>query len=294
MRRPIGPRQYLFQLRADQSILYLPVRLYAHLTISPCLSTPHSEASRPRGPPKAFVSPFPLSLILSIVAHTLPLHQLCFRPRGPSGKGGNTAQESAYHTGLLVPRPSEPERPVIQLRPEVDLTQHLGPPIVRDSWKSDAQPSGSTQRPLVKKQSHPTSLNPLDHSLKIMRRSSDPESEDGRSSEDEDPPFECAKRRLDPHVPVPLDDEREKDGAGTCTDHGTRLYGKSADIHLVGPMMLWKYEHIKEVSPPDPQPEAHPPDPGTFPKVRRPIYWGPPFPVSDRPVHHLVRHHGAI
>ena len=34
MRRPIGPRQHLLKLRAEQSILYLSVRLYASLTIS--------------------------------------------------------------------------------------------------------------------------------------------------------------------------------------------------------------------------------------------------------------------
>ena len=101
------------------------------------------------------------------------------------------------------------------------------------------------------------------------------------SSDDEDPPFECAKRRLNPHTPGHSDDEADKDGGDTGVDPGLRLYGKSADIHLVGPTVFWKYLHIKEVTPPDSQQEAHPSDPGTFPKVRRPIYWGPPFPVSD-------------
>jgi hypothetical protein len=182
---------------------------------------------------------------------------------------------------LLSPPPSEPDRPVTQLRPEVDLTQYLGPPIVRDSWKSDAQPSTPAPRPFVKRGNHPTSLNPLDHSLKAQRKSSDPQSGDPLSSDDEDPPFECAKRKL--NTPEHSDGEKEKDDGDTGVDRGSRLYGKSADIHLVGPTVFWKYLHMKEVAPSDPQPEAHPPDPGTFPKVRRPIYWGPPFPVSNHP-----------
>ena len=104
------------------------------------------------------------------------------------------------------------------------------------------------------------------------------------SSSDEDaPPFECAKRKLDPLTQACSDDETDKDDGDTCVDPGTRLYGKSADIHLVGPTAFWKYMHIKEVTPPDPQPEDHPPDQVMFPKVRRPVYWGPPFPVSDHP-----------
>ena len=207
--------------------------------------------------------------------------QLCLWPRRPSGEDASTTQESAYHTNLSSPPPSEPNRPVTQLRPEFDFTQHLGPPIVKDSWKSDAEPSISAPRPLVKRENNPTSLNPLDHSLKSHRKSSDSQQGDLLSSDDEDPPFECAKRRLD--TPVHSDDEIDKEDGDAGVDRGSRLYGKSADIHLVGPTVFWKYLHIKEVTPPDPQPEAHPPDPGTFPKVRRPIYWGPPFPVSNHP-----------
>ena len=205
--------------------------------------------------------------------------QLCLWPRRPSGEDAGTTQESAYHTNILTPRPSEPDRPVTQLRPEVDFTQHLGPPIVRDSWKSDTEPSPSAPKPVVKKGNHhPTSLNPLDHSLKAQRKS---QPEDLLSSDDEAPPFECAKRKL--NTPEHSDDEIDKDDGEIGLDQGTRLYGKSADIHLVGPTVFWKYLHIKEVTPPDPQPEAYPPDPGTFPKVRRPMYWGPPFPVNNHP-----------
>ena len=216
------------------------------------------------------------SVISSILPYATPLLQLCLWPRRPPGEDGSTTQESAYHPSLSAQRPSEPEFPVTQLRPEVDLTQHVGPPIIRNSWKFDAQLSTSAPRPLFKKESHVTSLNPLDHS----RKSSDVETEDPLSS-DEEPVFECVKRRLD--TPGDSDDETDKEDGDTGVDHGKRLYGKSADIHLVGPTMFWKYLHIKEVTPPDPQPEAHPPDQGTFPRVRRPIYWGPPFPVSDHP-----------
>jgi len=227
-------------------------------------------------------SPFSLFATPSIIAYTVSLLQLCLWPRGPSGEGGSTAQAGAYHTSLLAPRPSELECPITQLRPEVDFTQHLGPPIVRDSWRVDAQLSISAPRPPVKKKkSHPTSLNPLDHSVKAQRKSLDAEPGDTLSSDDEDPPFECAKRKLNLPTPGHSDDETEKDCGDTGADRGTRLYGKSADIHLVGPTMFWKCQHIMDVTPPDPQPEAHPPDPGTFPKIRRPIYWGPPFPVSD-------------
>jgi len=180
-----------------------------------------------------------------------------------------------------VPLPSKLECPVPQLRPEVDFTQHLGPPIIRDSWRLDAQPSILAPRPLVKKKSHPASLNPLDHSLKARRKSLDAEPGDDLSSDDEDPLFQCAKRKL--NTPGHSDDEIEKDGGEPDAGRGTRLYGKSADIHLVGPTVFWKCQHIKDVTPPNPQPEARPPDPGIFPKVRRPIYWGPPFPVSDHP-----------
>lgn len=251
------------------------MRLYAFPAIFPCLSSPLSEASRPRGPPKAFV---PFILICPILAYVT---QLCLWPRRPSGEDASTTQESAYHTNPLTPPPSEPDRPITQLRPEVDLTKHLGPPIIKDSWKSDEQPSTPAPRPLAKKENHPTSLNPLDHSLKAQRKSSDIQPEDFLSSDDEDPPFECAKRRL--NTPVHSDDEMDKNDGDTGVDPGTRLYGKSADIHLVGPTVFWKCLHIKEVTPPDLQPEAHPPDPGTFPKVRRPTYWGPPFPVSNHP-----------
>lgn len=185
-----------------------------------------------------------------------------------------------YHANLLTPHPSEPKYPIIQLRPEVDFTQHLGPPIVRDSWKFDGLSSTSAPRPLGKKSSNPARLNPLDHSLKVRRKSSDAEPVDLVSTDDEDPPFECAKRKLNLHTPGYSDDEIDKEEGDTGVDPGTRLYGKSADIHLVGPTVFWKYQHIKEVAPPDSQPEALPSDPGMFPKIRRPIYWGPPFQVS--------------
>ena len=161
------------------------------------------------------------------------------------------------------------------MRPEVDFSQYLGPPIIRDSWKSDIQSLPQAPRLLVSKKGQPASLNPLDHSLRNLRKSSDTESGgDILSSDDEDGPFECLKRKLD------SDDEIDKIDGDAAVDHGTRLYGKSADIHLVGPTVFWKYQHIKEVALPVPQPETHLSDPGSFPKVRRPIYWGPPFPVS--------------
>jgi hypothetical protein len=178
----------------------------------------------------------------------------------------------------LAPRPSEPECPVTQLRPEIDFAQHLGTPIIRDSWKLDAQPSTSA---LGKKKSHPTSLRPSDHSLKTQRKASDAEPGALVASDDEGIIFECAKRKLNLHTPGYSDDETDKGDGDTGGSPGTRFYGKSNDMHLVGPTVFWKYKHIMEVTPPDPQPEAQPPDPGMFPKVRRPIYWGPPFPVSD-------------
>ena len=139
------------------------------------------------------------------------------------------------------------------------------------------QSSTSVLGPSVKQECHATSLNPLDHSFRAHRKPCDAEPGDPLSS-DEEPVFECVKRRLD--TPGNSDDETDKDDGDAGVDHGKRLYGKSADIHLVGPTMFWKHLHIKEVTPPDPQPVTHPPDPGTFPRVRRPIYWGPPFPVS--------------
>ena len=171
--------------------------------------------------------------------------------------------------------------PVTQLRPEVDFTQYLGPPILKDSWKWEAQPSTSAPRPLATKKSHSTSLNPLDHSFKPQRKPSDAESGDVLPSDDDDPPFECAMRKLSLHTPGYSDDETNKDDGDTGVDPGTRLYGKSADIHLVGPTVFWKYKHIMEVTPPAPRPETQPSDPVSFPKVRRPIYWGSPFSVSD-------------
>ena len=146
----------------------------------------------------------------------------------------------------------------------------------------DKKPSISALKPAAAKECHSTSLNPLDHSLKPQGKSSDGEP-GGPSSDDENPPFECARRKLNFNTPMELDVEADKDGGDTGVDPGKRLYGKSADIHLVGPTMFWKYQHIKEVTPPAPQPETHPPDPGIFPKVRRPIYWGPPFPVRNFP-----------
>ena len=186
-------------------------------------------------------------------------------------------------TSLSVPPPSEPNYSITQLRPEVDFDQYLGPPIPRDSWKFDAQPSISAPRPLDTKKSHQSSLKPLVQSPQPQRKLLDDKPECVISSDDEDPPFECSKRKLNLHTPGYSDDEADKDDGDTGVDPGTRLYGKSADIHLVGPTVFWKYEHIKEVTPPSPQPETHPSDSVSFPKVRRPIYWGPPFPVSNYP-----------
>ncbi|KAF9793223.1 hypothetical protein BJ322DRAFT_1154669, partial [Thelephora terrestris] len=197
-------------------------------------SCTYLEASRPRGPPKAYIS-------------------------------------------ALEDRSERVEALLKRLRPEVDFTQYLGPSIAKDSWKWDAQPSPLAQRPLATKKSHPTSLNPLDHSFISQRKPSDAESGDVLPSDDDNPPFECAKRKLNLHTPGYSDDEKDKDDGDTGVDPGTRLYGKSADIHLVGPTVFWKYQHIMEVAPPVTQPETQPPDPGSFPKVRRPIYWGPPF-----------------
>jgi len=267
----------------NQSCTYLCA--YIHTSLSLCLSSPLSEVSRPRGPPKAFVPNSHSPSFFRFPAYT-PLLQLCLRPRGPPGEDGSTAQESAYPTSLLAPHPSEPECLITQLRPEVDLTQHLGPPIIRDSWKSDAQLSTSAPRPFSKGNRNPPSLNPLDHSLTAQRKSSDAESVDLVPSDNEEPLFDCEKRSLNPDTPSFLDAETDKgtgDAGDTTVDPGTRLYGKSSDMHLVGPAVYWKCLHIKEVTPPDPQPETQPPDQGMFPKVRRPIYWGPPFPVSHHP-----------
>lgn len=172
--------------------------------------------------------------------------------------------------------------PVTQLRPEVDFTQHLGPPIIRDSWKLDAQQSTTTPRSFRKGNGNPTSLNPLDHTLK-GQRNSDGESGSLVPSDEEEPIFECAKRKLNSDAPGFAGDEPDKNDGNAGVDPGTRLYGKSADIHLVIPTVFWKCLHIKEVTPPNPQPETQPSESETFPKVRRPIYWGPPFPVSYRP-----------
>lgn len=80
-----------------------------------------------------------------------------------------------------------------------------------------------------------------------------------------------------------LTDETKRADGDTDVDPGTRLYGKSADIHLVGPTVFWKCLHIKEVTPPDPQSETQPPGPAVFPKIRRLPYWGPPYKVRDSP-----------
>ena len=143
----------------------------------------------------------------------------------------------------------------------------------------DLQPSTSAPNPLITKKCRPTSLNPLDHSIKPQIKLLEAEPH-ALSSDDELPPFECAARKLNLHTPGYSDDEGDKGDGDTGVDPGTRLYGKSADIHLVGPTVFWKFQHIQEVMPLDSQPETHLPDPGSFPKVRRPIYWGPPFPVS--------------
>ena len=127
-------------------------------------------------------------------------------------------------------------------------------------------------------------MNPSDHSLKYRGgNSSDTESEGILTSDNEDAPFDCVKRKLNFHTPEHSDDEAERDNCDTCGDTGPRLYGKSADIHLVGPTVFWKYQHIKEVTP-DPRPETDIQDPGLFPKIRRPIFWGPRFPVSSYPL----------
>jgi len=173
--------------------------------------------------------------------------------------------------------------PVTQLRPEVDFTEHLGPPIIRDSWKLDAQQSTPASRSLDKGSRNSTSLNPLDYTLKGRRNSVDAESGILVPSDEEEPIFECTKRKLNSGPPGFSGGEPDKDDVNAVVDPGTRLYGKSADHHLVIHTVFWKSLHIKEVTPPDPQQETQPSDPGNFPKVRRPIYWGPPFPVSYRP-----------
>jgi len=172
---------------------------------------------------------------------------------------------------------------VIQLRPEVDFTQHLGPPIIRDSWKLDAQQSTSAPRPPGKGSRNSTSLNPLDHTFKGQRNSLDGESGALVPSDEEEPIFECSKRKLNSDPPGFSGVEPDKDDVNAGVDPGVRLYGKSADFHLVIPTVFWKCLYIKEVTPPNPQPETQPSNPETFPKVRRPIFWGPPFPVSYRP-----------
>lgn len=262
----------------NHSCTYLCAYICVSCYLSLFLISPQRSLS-PKRSTKSVRPIHPLPLVCSLLAYATPLLQLCLRPRRPPGEDGSITQESAYNLSLLTLRPSEAKQPVIQLRPEVDFTQHLGPPIVKDSWKSD--PSTSAPRLLVKKESRPTSLNLLDHSFKARRKSSDSEPTDALSSDDDDPPFECAKRKL--NAPGYSDDETEKDDGDTGVDPGKRLYGKSADIHLVAPTVFWKHAHINEVTPSGPQPEAHPPDPGMFPKLRRPIYWGPPFPVSDHP-----------
>ena len=147
----------------------------------------------------------------------------------------------------------------------------------------DAQQPTSAPRPFGKGNRKLTSLNPLDHTLGGERNSADAESGGLIPSDEEEPIFECAKRKLNSDPPAFSGDEPDKDGDNAGVDPGTRLYGKSADIHLVIPTVFWKCLYIKEVTPPDPQQEAQPSDQGNFPKVRRPIYWGPPFPVSYRP-----------
>jgi hypothetical protein len=95
------------------------------------------------------------------------------------------------HHALLNPNVPSPSCVRRSISPNISAHPSSGIP---GSWMHSHQPRLRDR--LSRENGHPTSLNPLDHSLKAQRNSSDAEPESCHSSDDDDPPFECAKRKL--------------------------------------------------------------------------------------------------
>ncbi|KAG8213977.1 hypothetical protein J3R82DRAFT_10726 [Butyriboletus roseoflavus] len=199
----------------------------------PSRSLPHfsfSEASKPRGPPKAYIT-------------------------------------------SLEDRLEKMETLLKRLRPEADFSEELGPPVVRDSWKTDSEPpccmsphekstspSGSSSRPKGSPsrslQSNPLSaFNATNHSTCIGSRSlrsagtprsdTDFSSDDWTSSDSEEVgelSLSRGMKRLTIRGLEPTQDHC------SLADNQVRFHGKSSCFKLIEPTRKLRDEHVNRVT----------------------------------------------
>ncbi|KAH7914147.1 fungal-specific transcription factor domain-containing protein [Hygrophoropsis aurantiaca] len=246
------------------------------------------EASKPRGPPKAYITGLEdrLEKMDSLLKRVSPL----FAHLSSSECNGVNSL-----TNVLL-----------QLRPEADFSNELGPPVIRDSWKTESEPprhpsphekSSSPSAPSKMKGS-PASLrsNALPQvavssaiipSSRISSRSrgtprSDSDSSDYFSSSESEEVGELSLSRGMKRLTIRgLEPTAENN---TIIDSQVRFHGKSSCFKLIEPTRKLREEHMVNLGmyPSDLdsgtgnshyQQSASPVD---FAPTRRPEFWATP------------------
>ncbi|KDR75840.1 hypothetical protein GALMADRAFT_506107 [Galerina marginata CBS 339.88] len=240
-------------------------------TRKPCT---YVEASKPRGPPKAYVT-------------------------------GLEDRLEAFETLLQ------------RIRPDVDFSEELGPPVQRNSWKKQDGPSTSSSSnsatrkssftsnalpplatPFQAHRNQPSILNPVlspaplsthlkfhsqrgkrprDPALFAYRDAYDLSDEDSssESSSSSSETEEIVITSLVGRTKITLRASENDDSAG---DYNIRFHGRSSTAGLVEATRQFKFMHMREtMSPVEQENEASiSPDNSIVAQTRRPVFWQTP------------------
>ncbi|KAJ7703127.1 fungal-specific transcription factor domain-containing protein [Mycena rosella] len=211
----------------------------------------------------------------NVCSNCLQTHKSCTyleasTPRGPP---------KAYVTGL-EDRLEQLEQLLKQVRPDVDYTAELGPPIPRGAWKDDAAPVASTSR-LEAPESPPNPSLRLSTHLALNSRprrdrADSDSSSDGFSTSDSEQLVEGLAGGL-----RRLTLRRTKSRTADAEDRdiiNTRFHGKSSVVTLIDATRRYKELHVSDSAGNGSEHASAslpPPVPGVHAPFKRPEFWLP-------------------
>ncbi|KAH0827908.1 hypothetical protein J3R83DRAFT_3537 [Lanmaoa asiatica] len=192
------------------------------------------------------------------------------KPRGPP---------KAYITSL-EDRLEKMETLLKRLRPEADFSEELGPPVIRDSWKTDPEPS-CRMSPHEKSTSPSASCSRLNGSPSSWRSAGTPRSDtdlssdDYTSSESEEVgelSLSRGMKRLTIRGLEPTEDHR------SLADNQVRFHGKSSSFKLIEPIRKLRDEHVSRITGVEEHSRSSrdSASPITAAALRRPEFWTTP------------------
>ncbi|KAI0316023.1 fungal-specific transcription factor domain-containing protein [Amylostereum chailletii] len=198
------------------------------------------------------------------------------KPRGPP---------KAYINGL-EDRMEKMEALLKRLRPEIDFSKELGPPVVRDSWKKDSFHPESSSDLNKQERSPSSSSSPASHPHRNVPKTSgyhsDPDymPEDDNHSADEEDPYEAELARTIETMDkrLKLTEFMPSEKSDRRLDRRLRYHGSSSPHLLAAAAQEHRLKHFEAVGSHAPSSGDSPPGPAdrVWEGSHREMFWRAP------------------